>query len=173
MIRAARMLAVGDRSSLGGGPSASEALHADGERIILDDNGRPTAPLARSGLYEIMDRADQSLGSVAVNVDPAAGRTDTQSVAAVSAWLGAAGRWEVFEADDPGAALKSATSGLPIAGIILAILVGIILLETILARRFSHAFTGGPDKARGLELRATMSEVRGKAAMTARGGGGA
>jgi hypothetical protein len=74
-----------------------------------------------------------------VNVDPVAGRTDPQDQAVVSEWLGHSGPWSVFDADDPAAALRTADSGAPLAGMLLAAVLGLILLETALARWFSHA----------------------------------
>ena len=68
-----------------------------------------------------------------------AGRTDPQDQVAVSEWLGRSGGWELFDADDPAAALRTADSGAPLAGILLAAVLALILLETALARWFSHA----------------------------------
>jgi fructoselysine-6-P-deglycase FrlB-like protein len=87
----------------------------------------------------VVDHARQRIGSVAVNVDPVAARTDPQDQAAVSEWLGRSGPWQVFDAQDPGQALRTADSGAPIAGILLAAVLALIILETALARWFSHA----------------------------------
>ncbi|MHC4709033.1 MAG: hypothetical protein ACYTA3_01040, partial [Planctomycetota bacterium] len=81
----------------------------------------------------------QQIATLAVNVDPAAGNTDPQNEAAVMEWLGKSGPWEVFKADDAAAAIKSADSGAPLAGLLLLALLGLVVIETALARWFSHA----------------------------------
>ena len=81
---------------------------------------------------------------IAVNIDPASSRTDTQPQSAVSDWLTKLGPWEVFDADDPGAALRSIESSSPIVGLLLVAVVALVVLETALARWFSHAPSSGP-----------------------------
>jgi len=110
-----------------------------GGEVSINAQGRPAVPLAHSGLWDVVDHARQRIGSVAVNIDPMAARTDPQDQAAVSEWLGKSGQWQVFSVEDPGQALRTADSGAPIAGILLGAVLALIILETALARWFSHA----------------------------------
>ena len=102
--------------------------------------GRPTQPLEQAGVYSIRDASNQVLGLMAVNVDPSAAATDVQSDAAVGAWLAKSGPWTTFDPEQPAAMLVSGAAGSPLAGILLAIVLGLIVLETMLARWFSHAY---------------------------------
>ncbi len=147
LIRTMRRYAVGERPALGLGSVATALLDPHGRNISIGNDGRPDALLSRAGLYGVLDHGRQRLASIAVNLDPMAGRTDPQDQAAVSEWLGRSGGWAVFDADDPTAALRTADSGAPLAGILLTVVLALIIMETVLARRFSHALpqarTGG------------------------------
>jgi len=157
LIRASRPIGVGGRPAMMVGPAAEAIIAPDGSRIALTQTRRPDEPFAASGLYTVVDGAAQTIGAIAVNVEPAAGRTDPQPAAAVTAWLGGSGPWAFFDADDLGAALRRVEGGSPIAGILLLIVLGLILLETLLARWFSHSYRAeGGDVGRGLV--ATMRE---------------
>jgi hypothetical protein len=114
-------------------------LDPAGRVVSIDREGRPEGPLGKPGLWTVLDPARQRIGTFAVNVDPEAGETDPQNQAAVSEWLGKSGPWKVFEADAPAAALKTAESGAPLAGFLLLVVLGLIVIETALARLFSHA----------------------------------
>jgi len=139
LIRTMRRYAVGERPTLGLGPVATALLDPRGRNIAIDNGGRPTGPLTHAGLYGVLDHGRQRLASIAVNLDPMAGRTDPQDQVVVSEWLGRSGDWTVFDADDPTAALRTADSGAPLAGILLTAVLALIILETLLARWFSHA----------------------------------
>ncbi|HMN96115.1 MAG TPA: BatA domain-containing protein [Phycisphaerales bacterium] len=92
----------------------------------------------RSGLYRQLDAAEVEVGLLAVNVDPAAGDTTPQSVESVEGWLRSSGAWSVLDLDDPGEALRSAESALPLPWFLLALALACAVAETILSRRFSH-----------------------------------
>ncbi len=140
MIRASQKAQVGDQPALAqAGPAARDLKGPDGRKIPIA-RGRPQEPLETSGVYAITDASDQNIGLLAVNVDAAAGATGVQSAAAVNAWLGKSGPWSNFDVDDLKATLGGAAGGSPIAGILLAIVLALIILETMLARWFSHAY---------------------------------
>lgn len=140
LIRASQKAQVGDQPALAqAGPAARDLRGPDGRRIPIV-RGRPQEPLETSGVYAITDASDQDIGLLAVNVDAAAGSTGVQSAAAVNAWLGKSGPWSNFDVDDLKATLGGAAGGSPIAGILLAVVLGLIILETLLARWFSHAY---------------------------------
>jgi hypothetical protein len=139
LIRTSQRYAVAEQPALGLGGAAAALLDPGGRVISIDSAGRPSEPLSRSGLWGVLDPARQRVGTLAVNVDPAAGSTDPQNEAAVMEWLGRSGPWEVFEADDPAAALRTADSGAPLAWLLLLAVLSLIVIETALARWFSHA----------------------------------
>ena len=65
-------------------------------------------------------------------------------------WLGRSGPWEVFEADDPAAAIKTADSGAPLAALLLLVVLGLVVIETALARWFSYALPSDRQASPGL-----------------------
>ncbi|UCD75489.1 MAG: BatA domain-containing protein [Phycisphaerales bacterium] len=150
-----RRYLVGERPVL---PAATGNLAGPGgERLLIGEDRRPVTPLRRPGLHRLLDRAEQQTALVAVNVDPEAGNTDTQSPQVVSSWLGASGPWQVFDADNPGSALRTAGGNRSIAGLLLILVLLLVVLETILARRFSYAYQAGVGEVSG-GLRPTIEE---------------
>jgi hypothetical protein len=118
-------------------------LDADGSRVTFDPASRVRPVLERDGLWTMLDGAGQELGLTAVNVAPPSGRTGTQAESAVAAWLGDAGPWTVVADRELTTPLARASAGSPVARMLLLILVGLVILETLLARLFSHATTTG------------------------------
>jgi hypothetical protein len=155
LVRAGGSVEAGTQPPLFVGPASTALAAPDGERIDLDQVNRPRRALVAQGLYDVLDGAGQNVGAVAVNVDPAAGRTEPQPASAVDAWLGNSGPWEAFDPDDLTAALRRADSGSPIAGVLLIVLLALLILEMVLARVFSHATRSSGELGRG--LRPTMS----------------
>ena len=72
-------------------------------------------------------------------------------------WLGKSGPWETFDGDDPVAALRTADSGAPLAGMLLLAVLALIGLETARARWFSHALP--PRRPSGLAEGDQMTEA--------------
>ena len=142
-VRAAPRYSVGEQPTIALGPTAATLVGPEGATLSIGEHGRLHQPLERAGLYEVLDTAAQRLGTIAVNIDPASSRTDTQPQSAVSDWLAKLGPWEVFDADDPAAALRSIESGSPIVGLLLIAVLVLIVLETAAARWFSHASVSG------------------------------
>jgi len=138
-VHAAQRLNVGDRRALGLGPVAVALIDPRGERISIDGQGRPGEPLNAAGLYEVVDGGDQAVATLAVNVEPAAARTDPQDPDAVAEWLARTGDWRRYEPGAAAAALRTTDSGAPLASLLLMIVLGLIVVETALARWFSHA----------------------------------
>ena len=149
LIRTMRRYAVGERPVLGLGSVATALLDPHGKIISIGNGGRPDEPLSRAGLYGILDHGRHRLASIAVNLDPMASRTEPQDQLVVSEWLSRSGDWSVFDADDPTAALRAADSGAPLAGILLTAVLALIIIETLLARWFSHALP--PARAAGAD----------------------
>jgi len=122
---------------------------SDGAIPVAAD-ARTTQPLRRAGLFEALDSTGRPRGLVAVNPDVEAGRTDAQAPGEIQSWLNASGaravEWLDRELGDPEraesapAAFARGDDGSPIAfGLLIAALL-IALLETALARWFSHAY---------------------------------
>ncbi len=154
-VRAAQRAVAGDRPVIAPAGSAREMLEAKprergGEpmRIGLDEDGRPIEPLTRAGIFQVRDGAGQPMRTIAVNVDPRAGRTESLAAPSVLAWLDGAfeavsGRWSLFDRDDPLAMFRAAEGASPIAWILLWIVLGLVAVETVLQRWFSHAESSG------------------------------
>ena len=143
LIRTSQQYSAGERPGLGLTMSAAVLVGPHGKTISIDPAGRPSQPLDRSGLYGIFDHAMQRIGTVAVNVEPASGRTDPQNQAAVLEWLGKSGSWKTFDPGDPAAALRTVETGSPLAGFLLLVVLALVVIETGLARWFSHALPAG------------------------------
>ncbi|MHC4992663.1 MAG: BatA domain-containing protein [Planctomycetota bacterium] len=140
-IRSNRQVAVGTAGRLGLPPAATALVDPEARRIQLDGEGRPQRPLDPGGLWIAQDAGGQPVLSLAVNVDPKAARTDPQSAAAVSAWLGKSGPWSLRERDELATMLGAVQAGSPLWRTLLLLLLGIVVVETLLARWFSHART--------------------------------
>jgi hypothetical protein len=147
IVRAAPPITVGERPALVLSPAARRLVGPDQLTVDFDSFSQPDEPLPRPGLYEIRDDAQQTIGVLAVNVEPTAGRTDAQAESRVKAWLTASGPWSFFVPADAGAALSEATTGSAIAGLLLLIVIALIVLETALAKLFSHAYRSAPGTA--------------------------
>lgn len=149
-VRGMRQATTGDRPVIGV-RSARELVgitNGSDERFSIDSAGRPQRPLASSGAYEVRDAAGQRLTTMAVNIDPRSGRTQTHASAAVMAWLAGSdsqadraggARWSMFDPSDPAGAIQTAETGSPIAWLLLWIVLGLLAIETLLQRWFSHA----------------------------------
>jgi len=140
MIRASQKADVGDQPTLAQAGPAAQDLHGPDGRIIALTRGRPQQPLDAAGVYSITDASNQNIGLLAVNIDPKAGVTDVQSPAAVGAWLNKSGPWSTFDPESVSATLSGGAGGSPLAGLLLALVLALVILETLMARWFSHAY---------------------------------
>lgn len=143
-IRANQRIIAGEQPALARHPSATDLIAPEGQRIAIT-NARPLQPLTKVGLYELRDAASNPLAHIAVNIDPASARVDAQPANAVLAWLSGSGPWTHFANDQPAGALRQITGSASLAGVLLAIVLALVLLETLLARWFSYSVEGeGP-----------------------------
>ncbi|MCA9291766.1 MAG: BatA domain-containing protein [Phycisphaerales bacterium] len=153
-------------------PGAAELRAESGVGVALDATGRPERELDESGLYEVRDVAGQPIGLLAMNVDPEGARTDPQSEASILEWLATSGAWTTASGDGLASVLRDVAGASPLAGMALWIVLALVLIETVLARRFSHAYrqSGRPrlGASAGVTTRPrlgpTMSATRGGAA---------
>jgi hypothetical protein len=128
-------------------------LGGDASTIIKAGAGRAAEPIRRAGIWRALDERGAPRGLVAINADPAAGRTDPQPAATIAAWLGAGfGGAEVQWLDAastadpaqarPGSLRASLDRGQDQGRLVLPLLIAALLLavlELALARWFSHA----------------------------------
>jgi hypothetical protein len=142
-VRSARVCSVGAASVPGIPPAARTLIGPDDTTLAVEAGGRLSAGPARAGLYVVRDPAGQPLGQLAVNVDAEAGRTEVQEEPAVEAWLAESGSWSLLPADELAGRLERVRSGAPLARMLLAALLVLVILETLLARWFSHALRRG------------------------------
>jgi hypothetical protein len=154
--RSSQRWAVGDQPVLLE-PEAQSLAGADGSVIALNDIGRADAPLGRAGVYTVRDRADRAVRAIAVNVQPEAARVEAQSSTAVQTWLEASGAWTITANDALTDPLRSAPAIASLGRTLLIVLLALVLLETLLARWFSHAKHGMHDP-RDAALEPTLDE---------------
>jgi hypothetical protein len=136
LIRSARSVAVGDRPVISGGragQSTADLVGPTDEMIPVGQRGQVDRALTRSGVYRAIDAAGQIVGRLAVNITPAAARTDLQPSDAVLSWLGATGPWSYFDEADPIAPLRTADAAAPLSGYLLPILAFLAVGEAVLA----------------------------------------
>ncbi|MFA9478464.1 BatA domain-containing protein [Phycisphaerales bacterium AB-hyl4] len=127
------------------GPTALPAVDgAEPTRLALQADDEAGLLLRRSadrpGVYAAP--ADAAALKLAVNVDASAGDTQAVSEEQLARWLSGLGAWQFIDMDDPGAALRREARSLNLGWPLLWVVLALLLLETLLARRFSHAYAG-------------------------------
>jgi hypothetical protein len=137
-------------------PDPAPATGAESERaspatIPVDQAGRLAAPVRAQGLWSIRSAGGGSLGTLALNADPQGGLVETRTREEVAHWLAPLSddiTWiEPGTAPTPGApGASSAAAALtrdskipPISLPLLGAALAIALIETAIARWFSHA----------------------------------
>jgi len=124
--------------------SALEPIETASDAPVMP-TGFVAAPLRSASLYEARDATGRSRGLIAINADTAGARTETQTEDAVGAWLNSAMfdqdavvKW--IDADAPADAIREVAQGSTVGWPLLIVGLTLALLETIMARYFSHAF---------------------------------
>ncbi len=139
-VRSARSSIVGARAGIFGGrlgQSAAKLLGPDDRAIAIDQQGRTEEPLDHAGIYRAVDAAGQIVGRLRVNIDSSAAETQIQAPEAVLAWLRGNAEWSYLDPADPAASLRNAAAESPLSGIILPIVLGLLIIEAILAGLWS------------------------------------
>lgn len=140
---ASQQTLAGDRPVLPAGTAAIELGDGDTSIVLdIDATSRPARPVEQSGLYRLVDPAGLVMGTLAVNVDTEAARTEPQPGDAVRSWLEGSGPWTWLDTTDIAAALRPVEGGAGVSGWLLGAALALALIESILARRFSHASRG-------------------------------
>ncbi len=109
-------------------------------------------PFRNAGVWRAVDDVGALRGLVAVNADPAGGRTDAQPSAAVGTWLGVVSGGEAVKWIDGkeglggggvGAALARTSDSTRFVLPLILGAIGLAVLELLMARWFSHAVRPG------------------------------
>lgn len=137
-------------------PARGVELRAIGESqpaVVRAQAGRTDQPLRRAGIWRATDESGATRALLAVNPDPAGGRTDAQPRAAIAAWLGRAagevrwleepGRPSEAGAGDIGTVLQSGDDSGRLVLPLLIAAAALAVLELAMARWFSHAVVRG------------------------------
>lgn len=148
-----------------------------GERaaLAISEDGRTAEPVRLAALLRATDERGVDRGLIAVNPDTAAGRTDAQAPQAVGAWLGRAMGAETGGTDaeaaepvtwldeaDPGVAFRARQADASLSFPLLLAALAFLLLETSLARVFSHATVASASDAgspRGAGFAGVLDDV--------------
>lgn len=144
-------------------PFGAATLRAPGGEAItiLDRDGaaRLDRPIAEAGVYDVLDERGAALGRLGVNVEPDAARTEALGAAHVRDWLATSGAWRWL--DESATALADQTTWGEVSLALLVAVLALTLLETILARWFSHGLRreleGGGLDADRLALTSTIA----------------
>jgi len=142
VIRGSNVYAAGVDHRLVVSRAAAALLDEQGNTIAIDESARPESPVNRAGLWRVIDGAGLDLETIAVNVEPRWAQSETQSEVAVANWLARSGEWTLLPDNDFVAPLGTTAGGSPLARTLLGLLLVLVIVETIMARRFSHAEVG-------------------------------
>ena len=118
-----------------------KSLSKDGRDITLvmgKEGLALAAGLLEPGIYRAQP-SDQPY--LAVNVNSQAADTRSLDEAALASWMSALGSWQWIDEDDPAAALVSQSPVIRLGWMLLWVVLTLVLIETGLARWFSHAAT--------------------------------
>ena len=106
------------------------------------------------GVYQTL--TDAGPRRLIVDADPTAGDTRQIDEEALSHWLDGLGEWRWLDEDDPGAALRRSGELADIGWALLWVLLALVLVETFVARLFSHANAGPGRSLTGQVWRAAL-----------------
>lgn len=114
---------------------------AGGRAVPVGAGGRTLAPVDRSGTYEMLDARGESRGAFAVTVDLASSSVRPSDPVRAMSWLATVGTvGEPGTERDASRGINTGSGlGMAIAGWMLVACIALAVLESVLARRFSHA----------------------------------
>ncbi len=133
-------------------PGRSAELRGEGGGTMKVAADVSQQPIRNAGVWRAVDDVGALRGLVAVNADPAGGRTDAQPSAAVGTWLGVVSGGEAVKWIDGkeglggggvGAALARTSDSTRFVLPLILGAIGLALLELMMARWFSHAVKPG------------------------------
>ena len=147
LVHGSTSLLAGDRLPAPADPAATTWLAPSGRTTTLPLSDAAGHVVTETGFHATVDAAGRRLSSLAVNVDPAAARTDIRTVASVRAWLHQSGPWCILAPDNLVDAARLASPPTSIAGPLLLLALIFVIIETLLARWTSRARHRGPARA--------------------------
>ena len=111
-----------------------ELRHSDGTSVLISD---PQSSLDRPGTWLLSGDDGSGSDRIIANVDSSAGDMDYQQAEAVDAWLADTGQWQVMTE-------KTSTDGpgYNLVWLLLGILAGLLLIESLLSRLFNPHSSG-------------------------------
>lgn len=112
------------------------------------------APVSFPGVYQAT--TDDGPRRLAVNPDPLAGDTRAIDEEALIRWLDGLGEWRWLDEANPGAALQQTPEADDVGWALLWIVLALVLVETVVSRRFSHAGAGQSASLTGQLWRTAM-----------------
>ena len=150
---------------------ATTLVSPEGREIPVDGNDQASEPLMTTGLWTIRDADGRAIGGVVVDIELAAADLTCQPPAAIRDWIGSSDPDDLAFASGASMPelLKREDRDTGTARILLAILLVLVIVESILSRRFSHgagsAERGDPGVAASVSTRsvATSQPARGAA----------
>ncbi|CAM9900299.1 unnamed protein product, partial [Laminaria digitata] len=139
---------VGERPELGRRWADAVALVSGGAgetQVLLEtsedrEDVTTLEPLREPGVFA--PRSGNTGRRLAVNVPADAGDVRAADPALVKTWLDGLGAWNTIDAGQPAAVLATAQKKSNFGWVLLWVLLGLVLLETALARWFSYASAG-------------------------------
>lgn len=96
-------------------------------------------PPSEPGLWRLLDEGGRSLGGLAVNVDPLGTRLDPQSGEAIIEWFNAIAPTRSVAGEAMAESLRAERDSTALSVWLLSLVLALAFLETIAARRASHA----------------------------------
>ncbi len=124
---------------------------------------RPMQIWGQGGMYGAVDGRGGVTDLLVVNVDANAAIVEVQGGDDVLAWLGRSGDWEWVAADDLTAGVRTEMAKAEVSLILLVLVFVLAIVETILARRFSHAYRSARDMRVGTSVEALTGTLGGQA----------
>jgi len=133
---------VGDEESAG--LAAAAAVEApDGRRLSVRE-GRLERAIEETGRHEILDAAGGRLGALVANIEASSSATDPSDRGAIASRLEEAGVWSFTDdLDRDGVAAAGESGDARLSMWMIAGVIGLLLVETVLSRRFSRVTGGG------------------------------
>ncbi|MEM6553612.1 MAG: hypothetical protein AAF750_15960, partial [Planctomycetota bacterium] len=123
---------------------ASAGVHGTEGVLVepVDGGAGLEAVLVEPGVYGAGEGSEATVGNrglLAVNVEAGAGDTGAADVEQLGAWLGTLGPSLTVDGEEPAGVLSAGLAPRDFGWELLWVLLGLVVLEMFLARRFSHA----------------------------------
>lgn len=122
---------------------AAELAPASGAPISIEPGGRLSRPIRTSGTYTLRAKGGTTLGQISFNPDTRASDLSPSPAPAIERWLAGLGASPAWmgegEAAAGGGSRPASNASSPWSFVLLALALGLALIELVMARFFSHA----------------------------------